>query len=1056
MAFKVYRSSAGSGKTFTLVKEYLKLCLAGIETENASVFRSILAITFTNKATAVMKNRVISGLEGLATWPWNPKVQPIGKLLANELNLPESIIQERSHRIFRTILHRYEDFSILTIDKFTSKVIRSFSKDLGLNQDFEIELDTDKVLHQAVVNVLDQVAYDTNLKRALIDFAVNKTEGKKSHRIFDDLFNFSKNLTKEETYLKLDYYREFSLSSLLETRATMQEREKSLRAQGQALGLEMKALFEKYQIPYDVFSYGKGGFGAFWKKLWEGEINLMSNRVQTARRERNWVAKSNKEWVERIAAVEDQLLAICDRYEAYLNQHWSDLVLLENALKNFSSLAVLNEVEKALLELKELLNIVLISDFNLMTSGIVSTEPAPFIYEKLGQRYQHFLIDEFQDTSVMQWLNLLPLIDESLGNDNFTLLVGDAKQAIYRFRGGEVEQFANLPEIYLSKGLVARKMEVNDRQRFNQLKAIREQRLQDNFELNSLRMNRRSKTEIVEFNNLLYSYLHAGISERNQKIFSDYLQETDPANTGGMVELALWERENFEEQDVQEINWDWTLKCIQSALADGYTYGDIAILTRSNKDGSFTAEQLLKQGMPVVSADSLLVVSSPNVKLLLALANALCRPLDTLSLAIAAKYLTAKFGVDLDKLIPNLRIKGIQAVLALHPKQIDKAYLMGLPLYDFFLELTEICLDQVDINTQFLLDEALNYSKRYGDNLIAFLNFFEDKEDKLKIKTTDAGDSISVMSIHKSKGLEFPVVIMPFLYAQTTKHTFNFWHDIANWEVPSILLSSHKELEDTDAKADYLLEIDKEVLDGLNVCYVATTRPRERLYLYLQTKKKEEGPYSLYQAMAQFAAASRNEVEPMLYRWGSPNKAIKTEKRQEIETPIPMLKLETSSHWRHNLLVKADLEDSQAKAVKEAISFGILVHEAMSFIQTQGDVASSVEQLIVRNRLEPEAKPDFSRYLSGLVEHPQLKAYFDLGWTVFNERELLLPSGQSLRPDRVVIKNETAVVIDFKTGLASKKHGKQLQEYGNCLREMGYSVEKLILYYTENEEVVLV
>ena len=155
----------------------------------------------------------------------------------------------------------------------------------------------------------------------------------------------------------------------------------------------------------------------------------------------------------------------------------------------------------------------------------------------------------------------------------------------------------------------------------------------------------------------------------------------------------------------------------------------------------------------------------------------------------------------------------------------------------------------------------------------------------------------------------------------------------------------------------------------------------------------------------------------MLYRWGTPQKAVKTETKPVNDTPIPMLKLETSSHWRHNLLVKADLEDNQAVAVKEAISYGILVHEAMSFIQTQGDVVRSVEQLIARNRLEPEAKSDFSKYLSGLVEHPQLKAYFDLGWTVFNERELLLPSGQSLRPDRVVIKNETAVVIDFKTGL---------------------------------------
>ena len=1056
MASIIYRSSAGSGKTFTLVKEYLKLCLGGIDLKNETIFRSILAITFTNKATAEMKQRVISCLEALSSQPWDPKNKAMGEILAKELNLSEKTIQERCQVVFRNILHRYEDFSILTIDKFTSKVIRSFAKDLGLNQDFEIELDTDKVLHLAITKVLDQVAYDPLLKKALTDFAINKTESKKSHRIFDDLLNFSKNLTKEDTYLKLDYFRNFSIASLLETKASLKEKQKSLQSQGQSIALNMKAFLEKNQIPIDVFSYWeRGGFGSFWKKTWEGNLGQFSSRILTAIEEKNWVPKSNKVWTEKLKLVEDDMLAICFQYDQFLNHHWSDLVLYENVLKNFNALVVLNEIEKALKEVKEVLNIVLISDFNHKTSHIVSTEPAPFIYEKLGQRYQHFLIDEFQDTSVMQWQNLLPLIDESLSNGNFNLLVGDAKQAIYRFRGGEVEQFANLPEIYISPGLMSREMGTDDRRRFEQLKSIREQRLKDNFIYDTLATNRRSKKEVVEFNNLLYLFLHEKISDRNKKIFSEYHQESLPENTGGMVELCLWKKDKEESKTVEEINWEWTLKCIESALADGYQYSDITILTRSNKDGSFTAEQLLKKGFPVVSADSLLVISSPNVKLLLALAHIICRPSDSLSMAIAAKYLTPKFGMDLDSLVSLLKTEGIQAVLNLHSSSVKKDYLIGLPLYDFFLELTEICIDQMDVNSQFLLDQALNYSKRYGDNLIAFLHFFEEQAEKIKIKTADGGNCISVMSIHKSKGLEFPVVIIPFLATKSKSHSFSFWHNTSNWELPSVMLSSNKELENTAAKDDYLLEIDKEILDDLNICYVATTRPKERLYLYLQVDQTEpkEG-FSLYFLMAKFAESSSNEVEPNLYRWGLPTKAINKNKKMEMELRTSIKKLETSSHWRQNLLVKAELSELQDSVVKEAISYGILVHEAMSWIHTYEDIAYSVDQLTSKNRLASDSAKEFRTYLARIVNHPQLKDYFDHGWNVFTEKELLLPSGRSLRPDRVVVKQEQAVVIDFKTGLPSKKHILQLKEYSDCLKEMGYKVEKRILYYTENEELV--
>ncbi|MBX7180517.1 MAG: UvrD-helicase domain-containing protein [Bacteroidia bacterium] len=1053
MAFSVYRSSAGSGKTFTLVKEYLKLCLRGMEQGDASTFRGILAITFTNKATAEMKNRVISSLEGLSSWPWNSKVQAMGEVLSAELQLSPSIITERSLRIFRTILHQYEDFSIQTIDKFTSKVIRSFARDLGLSQDFEVELDSEKVLTQAITKVLDEVANNEVLKIALTEFALDKLEGESSYKIFDNLFSFAKEQLKEESYLQLDNYRDYSISALLDKKVEFKQKVVELENKGKNIGVDMLAILDKSGVLLIDFKNGNSGFGVHWKKLVNGEFKKPNSHVEKAVENGEWFAKDKSHLQSQLDPYLNDITLVYKRYLDFIETDYPTLILYKNILKTFNSLVVINEIEKAFQEIKETLNVVLISEFNLKISAIVSTEPAPFVYEKIGQRYRSFLIDEFQDTSVMQWLNLLPLIDESLSNGNYNLLVGDAKQAIYRFRGGEVEQFAKLPAIYLSPGLLARQLSTDENKRFFQLKAIREARLNDNFELFNLSVNRRSKREIIEFNNAFYSFLCQHLSPRNQSIFTDYEQGFEPSNTGGMVQLQTWQTSKEDEVDGYQVNWDWTLQTIQQAVQDGYSYSDITILTTKNRFGAYLAEQLLKEGIQVLSAESLLIVSSPNVKLLIALAGAIAYPSDTLSLATASKYLSAQLNLDLDSLLSKVKKQGLQPLLDLKSNPPSRSYLLGLPLHDLFLELANFWLTQMDINTQFLLDEALNYSKRYGDNLMAFLSYFEENKNNLKVKSAQASNSITVMSIHKSKGLEFPVVIIPFIQFESSKG-FLFWYDSPNLPIPNVLLTSSSHLAGTDAGMLYDLQKDKAILDKANLLYVATTRPRERLYLFQKLHPKaNDNPFL---QLSDFAISSGAQIAEGLYRWGQPVQPSKPSRETLSENPVYQTKLTTSANWRQNLLVKADLNKNQSSPSRRAIQYGVLVHEAMSYIKTKEDVESASMKLVQNQRLADSDLAEFIHYLQQLVAHSDLQKYFSPEWEVLNEQEILLPNGKTLRPDRVLVADGKAVIIDFKTGLPSPKHQKQLKEYGESLSDMGLKVSELLLYYTANSEVVRV
>ncbi len=1057
MLFKVYRSSAGSGKTFTLVKEYLKLCLRTPESDLA--FRNILALTFTNKATAEMKTRILSGLEGLSNNPWPKSAMAMGEVLSQELNISAEDLQQRCRAVFRSLLHRYEDFAVLTIDKFTGKVIRSFANDLGLNQDFEIELDGEKVLRQAISNILDRLGNDAALTMALTEFAVSKAEEDGSHRISEDVFNFSRNLLKEENSLRLDYYRNFSIADLMEIKANLTDVVRKNEGIGKEIATKVLQLLQANGIPLDAFSYGlKGGFGVYWKNILDnnGVLKPGAHPLKAIETQKFTPAKGS-DYKDGIEAIAPQLTEAFNQYQSFLETHFSTTTIYRNALKNFSSLVVMNEVEKELLALKEQLNIVLITDFNLKISQIVSTEPAPFIYEKLGQRYYNYLIDEFQDTSVMQWLNLLPLVDEALATGHFSLLVGDSKQSIYRFRGGEVAQFAMLPKIYVSEGLQAQQMEVGERERFNNLRTIREQRLADSFVLNSLTVNRRSKAEIVQFNNSLFSKLHSLLSERNREIFSDFIQEENPDNRGGFVQIQLV-NEKESELNYSEINIEFTLQTIQSCLADGYQPGDIAVLCRAKKNGAEVAEELLKQGYNVVSADSMLVAASPNVRLLIAVAKSLSDKASLISMATVARHLATIWERDIDELMEIARKDGLEGLIAITGKVVSLDYLSGLPLYDLFLESASLFLKTIDTNTQFLFDEALIYSQRYGDHLPGFLEYFEDNSGNLKIRATDSRHAITVMTIHKSKGLEFPVVIMPFADDKLNTKGNTVWYDNPSGNPPTLLLSMNKELLETDAAANFSLEKDKMILDLSNLLYVSTTRPRERLYIFSKELiPKEETDMSVSSLLTAFCNDNQTQkVDERIYEWGTRTPKPASSEVEKVIDPSAISPFSPPSSWRKNLIVKAESSTTELSSDREkAQHFGNLLHKAISLVKSSEDDLAAILTLMSKtDTIEEEHRTELEKQLRSILFNPSLAEYFSQDWVTMNELEIILPEGKVLRPDRVLLQDNRAIVIDFKTGLRSPKHLSQIAAYSQTLKLMGYEVEKAVIYYTESGEVV--
>ena len=514
MSFTVYKSSAGSGKTFALVKEYLTIVLPSPEK-----FRHILAITFTNKAANEMKERIILSLKEIAGMNDNPNAKAVKYIVPalSELSgLSPQTLAVNAEKVLNSILHDYSDFAICTIDSFVHRVIRSFAFDLHLPLNFDVEMDTDELISKVVDILISRVGTDDDLTRTLVNFTQSKTDDEKSWNIEYDLMEIAGYLIKENGQEYIEKLKSLNLVDFYEINKQILEVVRGFEEKIVDYAIHADEIIKSKGIPHDAFYHGKQGISVYFENLKNerfDKLNPNSYVKDTIEKEKWYSGNSSPQDKSEIDEIKPDLVEIYNKIAAFIEEHYPRYVLLQEVRNNIYPLAVLNEIAKVLEEFKTENEIVLISEFNKRISKVVLNEPVPFIYERMGEKYQHFLIDEFQDTSVMQWQNLLPLIENSLAMDQFNMVVGDGKQAIYRWRGGEVEQFAGLPKIFKNPG--------------DNFMVQRQQALERNYSPKVLQHNFRSKKEIVEFNNDFFSCIAERLPEQYRSIYADVVQKTD-------------------------------------------------------------------------------------------------------------------------------------------------------------------------------------------------------------------------------------------------------------------------------------------------------------------------------------------------------------------------------------------------------------------------------------------------------------------------------------------------------------------------------------------------
>lgn len=1051
--FLVYKSSAGSGKTYTLMLVYL-----GIVLRDPSRFRNILAITFTNKAANEIKQRIVSSLKVLAFMTeesLNVKDQRLVDTLISRTNLTFEALKANAARVLSLILHNYGDFSVSTIDSFMHRVIRAFSFDLKLSMNFEVEMNTDLLLASAVDALLADVGRNEQVTGVLVKFVRERAEEDENWQIDRDLQNFARNLFSEDAIDFIKPAGEFSSENLETLRSKLNQFTSLYETEIIKIAGAAMKLIESHGIASEYFSRGSQGIYSYFKKLSEGKLDTgVNSYVIKTVTEGAWLSAKAEKKPEgtAIQSIQDDLLNFYRNIETAIEQGSGRYELYRNLRRNLYPMAVLGELSIRLQAVKKELNVVSIAEFNRIISSIVMNEPVPFIYERTGEKYRHYLIDEFQDTSVLQWNNLLPLLDNALSQGAVNMIVGDGKQAIYRFRNGEVEQFVRLPEVDNPTG--------------NEVVTQRTLSLKREYAPNLLDSNYRSRCEVVDFNNSFFSFAGQHFLTGLADVYLDAAQQSSPSNNGGMVQIEFY---NGAKTDFPDYNCKRVLQLIGELQEAGFSPGDITVLCRSNKDSSQVASYLNANDVKVVSSDSLLLQKSPEVNFLINWIGLMADPENSICRTGIAAFLFT--GTSATSAESNAMLKksgesaGFYTLLNESGFEVSEFAFRGLSLYDTIEELIRIfdLHHKSPVYMQFFLDEVLAFSSGKASGAIDFLEYWEQKKDKVSVVLPLSDDAVQVMTIHKSKGLEFPVVIYAFAddsYKLTKKSAWVYLDETDLPGMPVAMLRMEKSLEKTRFAEIYVNEDNKSKLDLLNMVYVAFTRPAERLYVLTgkpPEKEKSEENKSVTVLLTDFIKTSGlYDQSKSVYTFG--DGSIVQKHAESISPVIGLTSDFLTSNWQKRLVFAGKAPRVwQAQQPGGTQATGNLLHLALSRISVPGDLQRSVKSMLSEGLIVPADVDPLINRLNLILNHPEVVCFFDSSGQVAAESEILAPGGKSYRPDRVVFYPSHTDVVDYKSGRPDGMHQHQVLKYASLLKAMDYpDVKAWLIYLEQPVEVVMV
>ena len=1045
----LYNSSAGTGKTFTLVKEYLKIVL---KDNNSLRYRHILAITFTNKAASEMKERVLDALKafaGITELKGTPKA--LYEVLLNPpkdergIDITAEQLQKRSYKVLKSILHNYNDFAISTIDKFTHKVIRTFAHDLQLPLNFNIELSDKEVLKSAIDMLVAQVGNNDKLTKILVEYAIQKSDDEKSWNVENDLLSFAEKLLKDDSEKYINSIKELSISDFEEVKKHIKRSIIEFEGEVIAKANQVLVFIDEKGIEHNTFFHSD--YPNYWKKVKKLEDFSIGKRLaSTLSGEKDLYSKGKTQVQKNLIDLnKGDLLRFFDEFKEFLNDNQTDYLIHKEVLKNLYNLAVLNEIEKTINEFKSENNLLNLSDFNKKIAAIVATEPAPFIYERLGEKYHHYLIDEFQDTSTTQWHNLLPLVDNSLANGNYNMIVGDAKQAIYRWRGGEVEQIIAFPKVFGHNN--------------NPLLLEREESLDRNFKKKELNTNYRSKAEIVDFSNQFFQSVAPHLLDKYAELYKNLNQKFEPTNIGGGIEILGFSGINDKNKEDTELykfkTLNYVLEKVDECVKSNYKLKDIAVLCRNNKNAVEIAEFLLSNGKNVISSESLLLNNSKEVTFLLDIMRYLTNTSDIKYQVKIMDYLTTR--VYNETLFEQYQSKDLLTYLKSKNIHFSFNKIANYSLYELVEELILLFnLDKtVNLYIQFFIDKAHEYASKNDNSILNFIDWWELKSEKFSVVMPEGMDAVKVMTIHKSKGLEFPVVIYPYADTVVKKGEDYFWTDELELQnLKAAVLPIKEELVNTKFAEAYNEEMDKAKLDLTNMVYVAFTRPKDRLYIITKrgvnnSKNGSVGDYLLDYCLTK----TENKIGDFHYKFGLFNDK-KKEKEEDKEEAL-VFNAVTYNNWRDKIKISYQAPLIWDVENPETIGeHGTLIHNILAKIKTPNDLEGVLASYLLKGLISSEEEPIVRQSIQNLFKNPTIKNWFEDVDELKNERSILLQNGKSYQPDRVVVKNNKTFVIDYKTGEREEKHKEQITNYRNLLAEMGYQNISAQLLYVNDGSLV--
>jgi len=1016
--FDIINASAGSGKTFALT---LRVLVKILKSEDENYFKRILALTFTNRAAEEMKSRILKALKSFSDSEIIINPSELFVQVKKELKFSSEKINRLSKQRLNLLLHNYSFFQIETLDSFNHHIIRSFSKELNLDPDFRVVIDTEEILDQSVSRVFENIEKNKEISNLLKEFSVRKISEGKSWDVEFDLKEFAQSILKENEISDIEHIENSSLKEFKTLKRNIEKKINDLNNKKNNVLLEIEKCISSQQIEID---FSRNSFPKLLSAIKNNSFTWNSIKSISALFEKNTII--NKSCLK--LAPEKLNVFVKKLFVLFLNL--KEILVKTKVLNSFAySLApsillklVKSNSEDIQKENKELF----LSKFNKLIHNEIANQPTPYLYEKLGVKFNEYLIDEFQDTSSLQWKNLIPLISHALESNSENeeegslFLVGDPKQSVYRWRGADPKIFASLL--------------LNKKNPFSVQKSTK-----------NLPTNYRSRNEIIKFNNTLFKYASELFkSQSHKEIFSQGSFQKQNNFIGGHVSVNFINKDLKRDEQLEVVLND-TLSQIENCTARGFDNSEIAILVRDNKQSSLISSWLIKNNISVLSEDSLSINNSDKIAQLINLIKLKINNQDQEARAIIISSL-ANFNKPKDQFLfyKNNLNNDIESFFEnLNIFALLKAFEM--PFFesvDFFIKELKMDVNNTDPYILFFREIVYEQVFKEKNNEKEFLVFWRKNNKKIKIPSGSSKSAIKVLTIHKAKGLEFPVVIYPFVDSVTHR---NFGK--RNW-LPvfeeglskNILIPFNENFREysTSFKTKYDNIESNEELDNLNLLYVALTRAVDELHL-ISLHPKAESIASHNEVIRFFLESSKEwKNDTNVYTWGE--KIIKEKAKKEDLT---------------TLLTGFEAKHIQPKPgatfFSEKILFGNAFHEFMSKIEFGTDYAKEKNELKLSNSVNKKIKKQVLELSKKVIEHPDLKQYFSKKNTVSCEQEIFTESKKIIKPDRLVFLSSNRVaLVDYKTGQKTKKDHLQILKYQKTLKKMGYKIEASILVYVDN------